>query len=147
MKKSTIILFSVILLFSNIKVVYANVPEIVALETEAGGDGRVLTVTIRHSSPTSAHFVDKLEVKVGDATQEVELNPESVVQFTETVNIALVGDVQVRAHCTWHGWSSWATLGEVEANPSGGIPGFPILSIGIGLLVFTLACVLRHRTL
>ena len=66
----------------------------------------------------------------------VELSPQSTSAFTEEVDIAATGDVQVRAYCTLHGWSRWASLGDDSDpvnEPSRGIPGFPVLALGLGI--------------
>ena len=127
---------ALILLMINIQLVSANVPQVTNLEVTVETDGRVLTVTVNHLSPTSVHYIDKLEVDVGGSVQTIELSPQDSNTFTETVSIASTGDVQVRAHCTVHGWSSWAVLGGGQGTQSNGVPGFPLLSLFLGAMYY-----------
>ena len=121
-----------------ITTVSANVPTLKNIDPKTSGDGRVLTITISHSSPSNVHYVSKLEVKVGDNTQTVNLDPQSKETFTVDVNVSATGSVEVRAFCTIHGWSSWAALrgsAPSPGEPGGGIPGFPFVSLAVGLIV------------
>jgi hypothetical protein len=137
----TLIVFT---LFSmGVNTVLADVPTVTSIGVTVETDGRTLTITVRHNGPSSIHYVSELEVKVGDQTEVVGLDPQSASAFTEEVTIAVTGDVQVRAYCTLHGWSSWASLsGDSDPvdEPSGGIPGFPVLAIGVGLASYLLRC-------
>ena len=121
--------------------VLGNVPSIPVVEITADGDDTLLNVEISHSSPSSSHYVDSVEVKVdnGDATA-YEQDPQSSTRFT--VELVLEGaspsKVEVRSHCTSHGWSAWKVLvlGEVGDEPEengGEIPGFPAWSLALGL--------------
>lgn len=46
---------------------------------------------------------------------------------------------RVRAHCKVHGWSPWLSEKEEENQERGGIPGFPIGSVAIGVTLGLLA--------
>ena len=126
------------LFFLSACMVSADVPTVTDIQVESATDGNTLTITIRHSGPSSAHYVDTIEVKIGEDVDVFELESQSMVTFTEEVEVA--GDpVEVRAYCTLHGWSAWK---EVESDtveppeqdePNGGIPGFPLLAVGLGL--------------
>jgi desulfoferrodoxin (superoxide reductase-like protein) len=133
MKKIGLILIALSILSLGVSVVSADVPNVTSLGVEVATDGRTLSITVRHSSPSNIHYISKLEVKVGDNVEVVDLDPQSTTSFTEEVSIATSGSVEVRAYCTLHGWSSWASLGETPSEPSGGIPGFPLLAVGLGL--------------
>ncbi len=109
MRKIGLILIALSILSIGVSVVSADVPSITSLEVKAATDGRTLGITVRHSSPSNIHYISKLEVKVGDNVEVVELNPQSTTSFTEEVSIATSGSVEVRAYCTLHGWSSWAS--------------------------------------
>ena len=143
-RKRWLILFLTVLLSFVTVFVWADVPTVTETQVEAIAEGSVLTITIRHGGPTSAHYVSEIEVKEGDDVVVIELDPQSTVTFTEEVEVSLGGDLQVRAYCTLHGWSAWksvetdSTEPPIDDAPSGGIPGFPLLTIGIGLTLFTL---------
>ena len=101
--------------------------------------GRTLSITVRHNNTSNNHYVSELEVKVAEDTMTIELDPQSDTVFTEETSIASTGDVQVRAYCTLHGWSGWMKPGEEpEPEPSSGIPGFPLLALGFGLVIYAL---------
>jgi hypothetical protein len=46
--------------------VYGNVPSVLEVEATADGDDTVLGLEISHSSPSSGHYVDSVEVRVDD---------------------------------------------------------------------------------
>ena len=133
MRKIGLILIALSLLSLGVSVVSADVPSVTSLGVKAATDGRTLSITVRHSSPSNIHYISKLEVKVGDNVEVVDLDPQSTTSFTEEVSIATSGSVEVRAYCTLHGWSSWTSLGETPSEPSGGVLGFPLLAVGLGL--------------
>lgn len=119
--------------------VVADVPTVTNLGVTVETGGRTLTITVRHSNPSNTHYVSELEVKVGDDSLIVELTPQSASAFTEEVDINVTGDVQVRAYCTLHGWSKWVSLdgdSDTVDETGGGIPGFPLLALGLGLVSF-----------
>ncbi|MBE0633012.1 hypothetical protein IH574_00445, partial [Candidatus Bathyarchaeota archaeon] len=115
MKKIGLILIALSILSLGVSVVSADVPNVTSLGVEVATDGRTLSITVRHSSPSNIHYISKLEVKVGDNVEVVDLDPQSTTSFTEEVSIATSGRVEVRAYCTLHGWSSWASLGETPS--------------------------------
>jgi desulfoferrodoxin (superoxide reductase-like protein) len=124
-------------------VLYADVPTVNNIELKAISDGSTLTITIRHSGPSNTHYVSEIEVKIGDNVKIYEFDPQDSVVFTEEININASDEVKVRAFCTLHGWSSLVTSGSDEPEtpieqPSGGIPGFPLTALGIGLFLFTI---------
>ena len=124
---------------TGINVVSADIPMVINLDVTDTADGRTLSITVRHNSPSNSHYVSELEVKVGEDITTIELDPQSGTVFTEETSIASTGDVQVRAYCTLHGWSGWMSPGEEpEPEPSGGIPGFPLLALGFGLAIYAL---------
>jgi desulfoferrodoxin (superoxide reductase-like protein) len=142
MRKIGLTLFLIFLFSIVINVAQANVPSIINLGTKDVANGRTLIITVSHASPSSNHYVSQLEVKINEDTQVVQLEPQMTSTFTETITIAATGSIQVRAFCTVHGWSSWASLGG-DTNTSGdqseGISGFPLLAValGLGVLLFS----------
>ena len=146
--KKTALIFVVLFLFSiGVNVALADVPTVTDISSAVSTDTRTLTISVRHSGPSSIHYVSKLEVKVGEDVMTFDLEPETTTTFTEEVDVAITGAVQVRAYCTLHGWSVWATLGEDTPDPSGdqpsgGVPGFSLISLFIGLILLAL---LRRR--
>ena len=118
--------------------VSGDVPTVTDIQIESISDGNLLNITIRHSGPSFAHYVDKIEVRIGENVEVFELDTQSETVFDEEIEVA-GNPVEVRAYCTLHGWSAWK---EVEADvaeppeaeePSGGIPGFPLIAVGLGL--------------
>jgi len=138
MKKAGIVFVVLTLFFLAICMVSADVPTVTEIQVEASTDGNILTISIRHSGPSSAHYVNKIEVKIGEDVEVFELETQSETTFTEEIDVT--GEpVEVRAYCTLHGWSAWKEVESDSAEPpepeepSGGIPGFPILAAGLGL--------------
>ena len=123
-----------------INTAYANVPSVTNLKVSVETQGRTLTITVTHSDPSNNHYISKIEVKVGEDTMVVELGPQSTSVFTEEVEIAASGDVQVRAYCIVHGWSSWASLGgdsDPVDEPNGGYSRVSRIPLCLGITLFT----------
>ncbi|MGD2142129.1 MAG: hypothetical protein PVH79_01460 [Candidatus Bathyarchaeota archaeon] len=118
-------------------IAYADVPTVVELELETRGEDSVLIIQVRHSSPSGTHYVDVVEVEVDETVEKLELDPQSTTTFDIEHSVdADVVEIRTRAHCTNHGWSRWKSLETEEpTNGSGGIPGFPIESIILGIVI------------
>ena len=133
--------------------VYGNVPSVLrwrsVLEVgvTAEGEGAILNLEISHSSPSSSHYVDSVEVRVdnGDEVAYAQ-DPQSSSRFS--VEIVLedtsrrarmcCARIEVRSHCTSHGWSAWKVLELGDEEPEekgGGIPGFPVEALSLGLVI------------
>lgn len=127
--------------------VLGNVPSVLVVQPTVEGDDTLLSLEISHSSPSSSHYVDSVEVKVNDSdAASYEQDPQSSTRFSLEIVLeeTSLSKVEVRSHCTSHGWSTWKVLvlGEVGDEPEergGGIPGFPAgslaLGLGVGLLL------------
>ena len=118
-------------------IVYADVPTVVELVLEIRGDDTVLVIRVRHSSPSQTHYVYEIEVELDGKVEKIERDSQSATTFTveQTVD-SKAADIRVRAHCTNHGWSQWKSLQTEEpTEDGGGIPGFPVESMAIGLAV------------
>jgi len=103
-----------LLSISTLAPVLANIPTV--LNTEAAKDGAdtVLSIEISHSSPSSAHYVDVIEVEINERLDRIsDLEPQTTTTFMYEHNIGTVAyeTIRIRAHCTDHGWSPWATMG------------------------------------
>jgi desulfoferrodoxin (superoxide reductase-like protein) len=129
-------------------VVRGDVPTVISVEEVRRGDDNVLVIEIRHSSPSSSHYVDSFEVEVGEEVYTMEdLGGQSTTVFTvEHVLGSPEADVRVRAHCNIHGWSQWAQLGEKPADTGGGIPGFGYAAILLGLTLYLMAARIGTRS-
>jgi hypothetical protein len=120
--------------------VHGNVPRVLEVEATADGDDTVLGIEISHSSPSSGHYVDS-EVRVDDGDEVAyDQDPQSSTRFSVEIVLedASPTKVEVRVHCTNHGWSVWKVLGLGDEEPDesgGGIPGFPVEAIVLGLAV------------
>ena len=114
----------------------ADVPSV--LQIGVVGDKTI--AEIRHNAPSSSHFVETVEVRIGDNVYEIDLDPQTETVFEVDI---LFDDVdltyfEVRAKCITHGWSNWTSFGvEEPTDNGGGIPGFPLLSVlaGVALLM------------
>jgi desulfoferrodoxin (superoxide reductase-like protein) len=143
LKKRTTLLGLVLfmLCLTPLVVVRGDVPTVISVEEVGRGDDNVLVIEIRHSSPSSSHYVDSFEVEVGEEVYTIEdLGGQSATVFTvEHVLGSPDTVVRVRAHCNLHGWSQWTQLGEEPTDTGGGIPGFGYAAILIGLTSYIVA--------
>ncbi len=126
-------------------VIYANVPTVLSLEEAKRGEDDVLVIEVSHSSPSSSHYIDSIEVEAGEQVYTIEdLDVQSTTVFTvEHVLESSGTGVRVRAHCNVHGWSQWTQLGDEPTAQSTGIPGFGYAAMFIGLTVYLVASRLR----
>jgi desulfoferrodoxin (superoxide reductase-like protein) len=127
--------------FSSTTVGYADVPTVQSLRVETRGSQTVLVMEVRHAQPSSTHYIDTVEVQVGDATIVMNnLGSQTDAVFTvERVLESSSGAIRARAHCNLHGWSQWRQLGD-GGGASSGIPGYPPISVvaavlGVSLLL------------
>lgn len=128
-------------------VIYANVPTVLNLEEVRRGDDDVLVIEVSHSSPSSTHYIDSVEVEVGEQVYTIEdLGEQSAEVITVEHVLESPGTaVRVRAHCNLHGWSQWTQLGEEPTDEGGGIPGFGYTAILIGLTAYLVAARIRRQ--
>jgi len=121
--------------FSSTAMGYADVPSVQNLRLETRGSQTVLVIEVRHAQPASTHYIDTVEVQVGDSTIVISgLTPQTETVFTvERVLESSSGTIRARAHCTLHSWGQWAQLGDGGGTP-GGIPGSPPASIIVAIL-------------
>jgi desulfoferrodoxin (superoxide reductase-like protein) len=126
-------------------VIRANVPAVMSLEEVKRGDNDVLVIEVSHSSPSSSHYIDSIEVEEGEQIYTIEdLGEQSTPVFTvEHVLESSGTDVRVRAHCNLHGWSQWTRLGDESTDQGGGIPGFGYAAIFVGLMVYIVVARIR----
>ena len=79
-----------------------------------------------------------IEIRIDDGVEKVfSQEPQSSTRFSIKISLdSSVEKIEVRAHCTTHGWSKWATFTEEPQNEEPqGIPGFPFISIILGFLI------------
>ncbi len=141
MRKNTFItLFTVFFFLTSILTVTiarADVPSVIQINVV---EGKIM-VEIRHSSPSSSHYVETVEVRVDGEVYEIDLEPQTETVFEVEVELDDVGltFIEVRAKCISHGWSNWASYGvEEPTDDAGGIPGFPMLSVLAGVALIML---------
>ncbi len=127
-KKSLFVMLFLALLMTasfQIKLVLADVPTVESVEPWTSGTDTILNITVRHNSPTTSHYVNKVEVDVDGAIQNIDLPstpvqsaPTFVVQFNMG-ELTTTPTVKARANCNLHGWSfSWSDPVEVpEFSP------------------------------
>lgn len=124
-----------------VQVVNANVPTVDDIQIKATTDGSIVTVTIQHSGPTSNHYVSEIAIKIGNDETIFELDPQTTVVFTEELSVSATDSVDVRAFCNLHGWSAWVSSGgtdtPVDEPDSVGVPGFPVIAIGLVIILLT----------
>jgi hypothetical protein len=148
-KKAFITLFTVLLFLASllsVTIVRADVPSVLQINVV---DSKII-VEIRHSSPSASHFVETVEVRIGDNVYEKDLDPQSEVVFEIDI---LFDDLdltyfEVRTKCITHGWSNWTSYGVEEPTEDvEGIPGFPVLSVLAGVMLLMLlqkTCIPTH---
>ncbi|UCE43628.1 MAG: hypothetical protein JSV57_04525 [Candidatus Bathyarchaeota archaeon] len=92
--------------------VSADVPDVLSVEPWISGADTILNITVRHASPTSSHYIDVVEVDIEGDVQTINLDPpQSAPTFLVQYNMGEITEtptVQTRAHCNFHGWSSWS---------------------------------------
>ena len=96
----------------HIRLALADVPSVVSIEAWTSETDTVLNITVTHSSPTSSHYVNKVEVDANGTIYDIDLTPQSTVTFIvqyDMGELAVDVSVQVRAHCNLHGWSDWSS--------------------------------------
>jgi len=127
--------FAVMLLLGHVGTATANVPTVLQIVNISQGSEGKIRLEIAHSSPSSAHYVDLVEVQVNGATQQFNLQPQSANPFTVELDLGAVQgtpDVRARAHCNLHGWSDW--------SQTIAVPEFPtVVIMALTLLVAVLA--------
>jgi len=129
-----------------VHIVLADVPSVLSIEPWTSGTDTILNITVRHSSPTSSHYVNKVEVDVDGDVHDIDLTPQSTVTFVVQYNMGELADsptVRARAHCTIHGWSSWSNSDQVPDSSL--IPLLPILAI-VSVLAIVAIVVLLLRS-
>lgn len=116
--------------------VLADVPDVLSVEPWTSGTETVLNITVRHSAPTGSHYIDIVQVDVDGEVEDINLESQSTNPFIVQYNMGeVVGEpsVQVRAHCTLHGWGSW--------SESLVIPEFSSIIVLVILAVLTLTTI------
>jgi len=96
----------------HIRLALADVPSVVGIEPWTSETDTVLNITVTHSSPTSSHYVNKVEADVNGTIYDIDLTPQSTVTFIVQYDMGeLIAEVpvQARAYCNLHGWSSWSS--------------------------------------
>jgi desulfoferrodoxin (superoxide reductase-like protein) len=91
--------------------VLADVPDVLNVEPWTNGTETVLNITVRHSAPTSSHYINIVQVDVDGAVDDINLVSQSTNPFVIQYNMGEVAgepSVRARAHCTLHGWGSWS---------------------------------------
>ena len=120
----------------SVTIIRADVPSVLQINVV---DSKIVA-EIRHSSPSSSHYVEKVEVRIGNDIYVIDLDPQTEVVFEieivlEDVDLTFF---EVRVRCTIHGWSSLSSFGVEETTEDvGRIPGFPVFSVlvGVALLI------------
>jgi len=121
----------------SVTIVRADVPSVLQINVV---EDKIM-VEIRHSSPSSSHYVETVEVRIDGEVYEIELDPQTETVFEVEI---MLDDVdltyfEVRAKCISHGWSNWSSYGVEESSDNpGGIPGFPLLSVLAGVTLLML---------
>jgi desulfoferrodoxin (superoxide reductase-like protein) len=131
--------------------VRADVPSI-QLSTTISDSSVTLMITVAHNAPSSAHYVDEVELTIanGTGTFTYDLSAPSAPQNNPFLVSYEMGSnangtlVEVRAHCNIHGWSSASTLEiglEEDDNSSAEGSNDDSLYFVIGDLVLTIAAI------
>jgi desulfoferrodoxin (superoxide reductase-like protein) len=100
-----------LILFGMIPLAKANVPSVLQINNISQGSSGRISLQISHSSPTSSHYVDMVEVDVSGQVKQFSLQPQTTDPFTIELDLGQVQgtpNVKARAHCTLHGWGNWS---------------------------------------
>lgn len=123
--------------------VLADVPSVLEATMLEEDGALVLSLEVRHNSPSSMHYVDTVEVVIdGGTAKTYDLATQSSTTFSEniTLEVSEASEVEVRVNCNLHGWSSVVNVGadddETDETVGGsGIPGFPYGSVLLGVAI------------
>ncbi|MEM2102931.1 MAG: hypothetical protein QXM22_05400 [Candidatus Bathyarchaeia archaeon] len=122
--------------------VFADVPNVLSIVPWTSGTDTILNITVRHASPTSVHFVNRVEVEVNGTVQTINLSwpPVQTNPFIVQHNLGqIVGIVNVRArpNCNVHGNggdTNW--FGPVEVPEFLAVQLLAVLAVISALLLF-----------
>jgi len=127
----------------------ADIPSVIDLKREKRGSETVLVVQVRHNSPSPNHYVDTIDVEIDGKVEKITgLDPQTATSFS--VEHALgtgATNIRVRAHCIIHGWGQWVGESGGEPTGGGGIPGFPLESIALGISLAAIIVWLFRRNM
>lgn len=127
---------AVILLLGHAGTALANVPTVLQIVNISQGSEGKIRLEMAHSSPSSSHYVDLVEVQVGGATQQFSLEPQNTNPFTVELDLGgLQGtpDVRAKAHCNLHGWSDWSQMVAIPEFPTAAIIALTLLMTMLAL--------------
>ncbi len=122
--------------------VLGDVPTVENIEPWAIGTETILNITIRHSNPTTSHYVNNVQVDIDGAVQNVGL-PSTPIQSAPTFvmqfnmgELTTTPTVEAKANCNLHGAPlSWSDPVVVpEFSPVYLLLVVAIVSIAIFLL-------------
>jgi len=121
-----------------IRLALADVPSVLSIEAWTSETDTVLNITVTHSSPTSSHYVNKVEVDANGTIHDIDLTPQSTVMFVvqyDMGELTVEVSVQARAPCNLHGWSDWSS--PVMVPEFSFVHVLPILAVvSIAVLLF-----------
>jgi desulfoferrodoxin (superoxide reductase-like protein) len=95
-----------------------------------------IKLKIRHSNPSSGHYINLVEVDIDGNIQQFNLQPQTTDPFDVELELgALQGtpNVRARAHCIIHGYSAWSDQIAIPELP---IPALALLGALVASLVF-----------
>ncbi len=148
-KKGAFLIFFLAFMAINtfqIRVVFADVPSVLGIKQWASGTDTILNITVRHSSPTSSHYVNEVEVDLDGTVHDINLTSQSTVTFVVQSNMGEIAEeptVRARAYCTIHRWSSWSNSERASGFSLNQL--IPLLAIA-SILVIALVTVLLFRS-
>ena len=127
--------------------VYADVPSILNVEHSIDGTDIILNITVRHSGPTSNHYINSVQVEIDGVINTINLNQQTTEIFTVQYNMGELNSelsIRVRAHCIIHGYSSWSTS---ETIPEFGMINPIIIVIVLSILLLFLTFKIKTKNL
>jgi len=104
-------LVSVVALGNVVKIVVADIPDVLQVEDISQGSTGRIRLQVRHLNPSGTHYVDTIEVDIDGQIKKFTLQAQSTNPFTVELDLGQFQgrpNVKARTHCTLHGWGPWS---------------------------------------
>ncbi len=117
----------------------ADVADILKIENISQDSIGKVRLEIRHSNPSSGHYINTVEIDIDGQIKEINLQPQDSNPFVVDFDLGEIQgtpNVRARANCNLHGWSAWSD--QIE------IPEFPNVMLAILAALTTLLLITKN---